>query len=992
MKSRLSVLVLLLVVVPGILMAAGTGKIKGHVTDKESKEPLIGASVMLEGTSQGAVTDINGDYVILNVATGTYAVKVSYVGYQAITVTNIRVNSDLTSEANVELPGVGVTVPTVEITAERPLVNKNATNAVRIIDNEFFEKLPERGVQAAIALQPGVVVENQNIYIRGGRLDETGFQVSGVPVNDVLFGGPGAVVTAEALEQTQVQAGGYNAEYGGANAGIVSSQFRTGGAEAWKLSFLGETDNFTGQGNKALGTYSYGYSDYTATFGGPLYGKTLRFFGSIENTFYRDPGTNSVQPDPTVWEGFNFSRIPTGAIITPAHSTPEVDSLNLVYQPGNLFGGSSNTYNYAATLLYDGGQFQIRGAGSFSAQTSQDPASVQEMFDAFRDPLHIRNNGLANLKFTHTVSPQTFYEVNLNYYNNYQVDEDPVLKGNIDAYYDSAASAAYGYPFKSAYVPLDPWSIYNGAPEGLTLYQPGTPIVGSTTGFGTPYNKTSEIGWGGRGDITSQIDRHELKAGFEVERYEVRRFSPGLTDRAKYWDEYRSGQINYNDLVTGLRNSGGGMDNYGYDVFGNPLDDNVYSGSDITDYGPRHPVFGAMYVQDKIEFSDLILNAGLRFDYIDADSYTLHNPNDILFNDALNLISTANLDKTAITRQVSPRIGFSFPVTDRTVFHAQFGKYIQESRLRDAYLGIGRSSNILKGGFFVQNVSGYGLEPERTTQYELGFSQQISDRAAFDATAFYKDIMNQIQWALMIPQAGATQGTYPAFVNGDFATSEGLELTLTLRRTERVQAQVNYTFSSAKSTGTNSTSLAGAAYVSGFIPKYIFNSTFNEAHRGSILLDYRFGKGDGGPVLERLGLNLLGSFNSGHNFTLESIPTASGITDPRDRVPIEEIGGSTTPWFFQLDGRLDKSVQFSSLDVNFYIYVQNILGTDNPINVFPRTGDPKDDGWLSIPNGLADETLFGSDYSSVYRGVYLGGNSLNFGPPRQIRFGVKIDY
>jgi len=992
MKSRLTVLVLVLLVLPGILLAAGTGKIKGRVTDKETKEALIGASVALEGTSQGAVTDANGDYVILNVATGTYTVKVSYVGYQAISISNIRVNTDLTSEANVELPAVGVTVPTVEITAERPLVNKNATNAVRIIDNEFFEKLPERGVDAAVALQPGVVVENQNIYIRGGRLDETGFQVSGVPVNDVLFGGRGAVVSAEALEQTQVQAGGYNAEYGGANAGIISSQFRTGTAEGWKASFIGETDNFAGQGSKALGTYSYGYSDYTATFGGPLYGKELRFFGSVENTFYRDPGTNAITPSPTVWDGFSFSGQPTGSIITPSHRTPQIDSLNLVYQPGNLYGGLSNMYNFSTTLLYDGGQFQVRGAGSYSTQTSQDPAGVAEMFDSFRDPLHIRNNGLANLKFTHTVSSKTFYEVNVNYYNNYQVDEDPVLKGNIDAYYDSAASAAYGYAFKSAYVPLDPWSIYNGAPEGFTIFQPGTPIMGSTTGFGTAYNKVSQIGWGGRADVTSQYELHELKAGFEYERYEVRRFSPGLNDRAKYWDEYKSGQITYNDLVVGLRNSGGGMDNYGYDVFGNPLDNDVLSGTDVTDYGPRHPEFGAFYLQDKIEFSDLTVNAGLRFDYINSDGKTLRNPNNILFNDSLNLISSSNLDQTPITRQVSPRIGFSFPVTDRTVFHAQFGKYIQQSRLRDAYLGIGRSSNILKGGFFVQNVSGYGLEPERTTQYELGFSQQISDRAAFDATAFYKDIMNQIQWALIVPAAGATQGTYPAFVNGDFATSEGLEATLTLRRTQRIQAQLNYTFSSAKSTGTNSTSLAGAAYVSGFIPKYIFNSTFNQTHRGSILFDYRFGRGDGGPVLERLGLNLLGSFNSGHNFTLEQIPTASGINDPRDRVPLEEIGGSTTPWFFQLDGRLDKSVQFSQLDVNFYIYVQNILGTDNAVNVFPRTGDPRDDGWLSTPNGIADQTIFGANYPDVYRGVVLGGNSLNFGPPRQIRFGIKIDY
>ncbi|HXX62233.1 MAG TPA: TonB-dependent receptor, partial [Bacteroidota bacterium] len=228
MQRKLVVLLLISALVPSLVFASG--KIKGKVADAGTGEPLVGANVLIQGTSMGAATNTSGEFTVLNVPAGTYSLKTSYVGYQAITLNNIRVNNDLTTEANFQLPAEGVQVAIVEIVAERPMVNKSATNAVRIIDNDFFNNLPARGLDAAVSLQPGVyeVPGTNTVYIRGGRPDEVGYNVEGVGVSDPLYGGRGLSVIAEALEQTQVQAGGYNAEYGGANAGIVSSQLRTG--------------------------------------------------------------------------------------------------------------------------------------------------------------------------------------------------------------------------------------------------------------------------------------------------------------------------------------------------------------------------------------------------------------------------------------------------------------------------------------------------------------------------------------------------------------------------------------------------------------------------------------------------------------------------------------------------------------------------------------------------------------------------------------------
>jgi hypothetical protein len=179
-------------------------------------------------------------------------------------------------------------------------------------------------------------------------------------------------------------------------------------------------------------------------------------------------------------------------------------------------------------------------------------------------------------------------------------------------------------------------------------------------------------------------------------------------------------------------------------------------------------------------------------------------------------------------------------------------------------------------------------------------------------------------------------------------------------------------------------------------PRYTFPADFNEANRGSVLFDYRFAKGDGGQILQQLGLNLLLSFNSGHNFTRlieqQRISNGGQPGDPRFRIPVEPIGSSTTPWFFQLDGKIDKSVSVGPMDLDIYVYVINLLGTDNPVNAFARTGDPKDDGWFSTGDGHNDAVNNGPQYVAFYNAVALGRNSGNFGPPRQIRFGLKLDY
>jgi hypothetical protein len=109
MLRKLLFLLLIAALVPGLMFASG--KIKGKVVDASSGEPLVGANVIVVGTSMGAATNVSGEFNVLNLPAGTYTLKTSYVGYQAITLTNIRVNDDLTTDANFQLPAEGVRLP-----------------------------------------------------------------------------------------------------------------------------------------------------------------------------------------------------------------------------------------------------------------------------------------------------------------------------------------------------------------------------------------------------------------------------------------------------------------------------------------------------------------------------------------------------------------------------------------------------------------------------------------------------------------------------------------------------------------------------------------------------------------------------------------------------------------------------------------------------------------------------------------------------------------
>ncbi len=1020
MKIKILLILVALLVLPGLLLAGTTGKIKGKVTLKETGEPAIGANVIIDGTHIGVITDIGGEYVILNVPAGFYTLKASFVGYHVPPISNVKVIADLTTEINFELVREDIQLQAVQIVAERPLINKNATNATRVLTTDDIQALPVRGLTGVFALQPGVILQDNNIYIRGGREDEVGYYVEGASARDILTGRNAVTVIPEAIEEFQVQAGGYNAEYGGANAGIIRQQLRSGGAK-FKATYSYESDKLNSlNSNSFLNTYSYGFYNHTLTLSGPLYEDKIKLFVAGENQFLRDRNAS-------FWDGFQFPNadFPQPLINGPGGGKPGdtllagggVPSYSgtrygaLIIPNGDIPSNSMNRWSGSGTLTFDYNPIIVRLASTISWQRQQINAlPVQSILNTARLPLDDNSTGLYNLKFTHLVNPKTFYEINLNYFDSRRKRYDPALEDNLMAYGDSIEASKHGFTFFSyanALLGLSPPDArYDGFP-----YSPyGQLIVGGQgsipANIPSNYIKSKQTYMGGSIDATTQYDVHEFKIGGSYQRYTVRLYSVGRFENTflQYYAQPDSGR----DPAARVRlmRSQGIPNNFGYDVFGQEID----NGFD----GPKHPTFASFYLQDKLEYKDLIINGGVRFDYLNTDDKEFLNPaNPQFLNGDIFSLDPAGLRQKDAFKAVSPRLGLSFPVTDRTVFHMQYGKFIQSPQLNDIYLGTPQLALYVSGRNYIPTPVGLGLDPERTTQYEMGFSQQISDFASFDATGFYKDIKGQIQTGQIITQTGSLAKAYIVLQNGDFATTKGLEFTFTLRRVNRLQAKLNYTLSDAQGTGSHPNGAIGSVNNGTPVPTIVTPLTFNQTHRGTINLDYHFAQGDGGPILERLGANILFTFNSGHNFTKvtgglgQTGPEDGGILfdgDPRNRRPVEPLNASTTPWNFSLDLRVDKSLNVSSLfDMNFYIYVENLLNTKNVINVFGRTGNADDDGFLTnadLSGSIINKPDNGPAYVQMYRDANLGlrqnywrnqGGDL-FGTPRQIRFGLRLEY
>ena len=211
------------------LIAGVTGKISGRITDKASGEPLIGANVLLQGTSTGAATDIEGYYHIINVSPGYYDLKINMIGYAEKTVTNIRVEIDLTSVIDVSMTIEALASEAIIVQANQKLVRTDVASSQKSISSNQISEMPVSSVSEVIGLSAGV----SGLSVRGGGLNETQFMVDGLVLNDERTSEPTTGIPLSAVQDISLQTGGFGAEYRNARSGVINVVTREGSKDSY---------------------------------------------------------------------------------------------------------------------------------------------------------------------------------------------------------------------------------------------------------------------------------------------------------------------------------------------------------------------------------------------------------------------------------------------------------------------------------------------------------------------------------------------------------------------------------------------------------------------------------------------------------------------------------------------------------------------------------------------------------------------------------------
>jgi hypothetical protein len=361
-----------------------------------------------------------------------------------------------------------------------------------------------------------------------------------------------------------------------------------------------------------------------------------------------------------------------------------------------------------------------------------------------------------------------------------------------------------------------------------------------------------------------------------------------------------------------------------------------------------------------------------------------------------------------------PRIAFAFPISDVANFFAHYDVLTQRpasgvTRMDPfSYLNLTNNTQ----GF----VSNPNLKPERTTDYELGFTQVLSERknSAITLSAFYRELRDQIQTSAYYK---AYPITYNSFKNIDFGTVKGFSVGYDLRRlSSGVQLSANYTLQFADGTGSSAgdgQNIVAAGQPNIRVPHPM---DFDQRHTIVLNMDYRFGAGKNykGPVwthnnktiklLEDVGANVIFRIGSGTPYSRQANITPEGQFGLNINKTLQgDINGSNLPWNYRFDLRVDKSVELTwgkddeakgekrkHASLNVYLQVLNVLNTQNVIRVYKATGNANDDGYLASSSSTAATQISPESFTDLYN-VKIN-NPGNYTRPRVIRLGIQIDF
>lgn len=889
-----------------------TGKLAGKVTDEETGEDLIGVNVIIEGTSFGAATNINGQYVINNIPPGNYSVVFSAIGFTKKKFTDVKISVDFTTNLDVKLSSQSIELETIVVQAAAPLVRKDLTSSHVSVDAGQIEALPVESISQVLSLQAGITRgTGGELHIRGGRSSEISYTVNGVSINNPFDNSRSVSIATNAIQELSVVSGTFNAEYGNALSGVVNTVTKEGGPK-----YRGKVSFYTGDYLSTRDKLFFNINKVNpvnnlvteGTIGGPVIPgmNDLTFF--LSGRFERDEGylygirqhlpSDSASRDVNTQE-ILISKSGDDAIIPMNTSKDWSGTGKLTYKPA-----ANIKINY--DFLYSNSKYQ-----RYNHDLKYNPDANLTNYDW----------GMVNsLELRHAVSANTFYSVRGSYtFNDYKQYLYPLLdefNNEVDFYPGMDFSNLHAdnrYEQNDELTPIAAYTFASGGTINTHYYQRSNTI-------------------GGKFDITSQLStEHELKAGLQYEQHTLD-FENFLILRETDSSEAVIPNLSSrrHDLYT------------------------------------KTPLLFSGYIQDKMEFTSMVVNIGIRYDLFDANSIystDILNPPNFKGNDLAKFTAEA-----APKHQISPRFGISFPITDRGIIHFSYGHFFQMPPF--AYLYTNPDFKYFEATSPVFGNS--DLNPEKTVTYELGLQQQLTEDLAFNVTGFYKDVRDLL--ALQQIRISGSD-TYFKYVNKDYANIKGITFSLTKRRSpdDFFSATLDYTFQTAEGNETNSDAFfldLSSGRQSEKMPVYL---NWDQTHT----LNSTFSIGES----KNWNLSLVGRLGTGLPYTPQITGSQIYLRSNSGRRPSQLV----------VDLLAEKTFFFFGYNLTFFLKVFNLFDTLNERLIYNDTG-------------RATYTLISNQSAAVSTDELSGKHPLirpaseyfvrphYYLPPRQVRLGASIEF
>ena len=367
----------------------------------------------------------------------------------------------------------------------------------------------------------------------------------------------------------------------------------------------------------------------------------------------------------------------------------------------------------------------------------------------------------------------------------------------------------------------------------------------------------------------------------------------------------------------------------------------------INDYSTR-PFEAAAYLQDKIELPYLVINVGLRYDYMNANVQFRGNPLDP--NSIIEVKSRS---------QISPRLGISHPISDKTKLRFSYGHFFQNPDFEYLFENKQYDLNVREPLFGQPN-----LDAERTISYEVGISHQFSDNVAMDLTAYYRDITGLIGTRYYFPFVDGRYTGYTLYVNEDYANNKGFEVTVDTRPTKYFAGGLTYTYSIVKGSASSETEQYPGTQES----TQLYYLDWDRTHVFNASGTYMIPEGEGPQIF---GSAIFG--NMDFSLIIKASSGAPYTPSGRD-IGFVEMNSLRRPAVYNIDLMVGKEFGlYDKLKLRLFAEILNLTDHRNVLYVYGDTGDP-------------DYTLVGG-----YSNEYMRDPS-NYGPPRSVRLGLTIRF